>query len=106
MLCKSDVRYSILKRMEGQSESYNQTWLGSKKVGFINKFLSLNPAVGRHFDKMQLKDNDMIVPNDVCADEDAFGNVENQRLNGMVELSRKSLSSAMLNYWIDSRNVY
>ena len=86
--------------MEGQSESYNQTWLGSKKVGFINKFLSLNPAVGRHFDKRQLKDNDMIVPNDVCADEDAFGNVENQRLNGMVELSRKSLSSAMLNYWI------
>ena len=33
--------------MEGQSESYNQTWLGSKKVDFINKFLDLNPAVGR-----------------------------------------------------------
>ena len=40
--------------MEGQAESYNQTWLGSKKVGFIKKFLDLNPAVGRHFDKMQM----------------------------------------------------
>ena len=91
--------------MEGQAESYNQTWLGSKKVCFINKFLALNPAVGRHFDKMQMKENDMIVPKDVFGDEDVSANIEHQRMNSMAELSRKSLSSAMLNHWIRSELV-
>ena len=37
--------------MEGQSESYNQTWLGSEGVKYLNKFLSLNPEIGRHFNR-------------------------------------------------------
>ena len=87
--------------MEGQSESYNQTWLGSEGVKYLNKFLSLNPEIGRHFNRtMSSRNTGLIVPNDVHEDE-SIDKLENyDRISSMAELGRKSLSSALLNFWI------
>ena len=41
---------------EGQAEAYNDLWWNTHKVKIIQQFLSQNPAVGRHFDKVILEE--------------------------------------------------
>ena len=36
---------------EGQADSYNDLWWNTHKVNIIQTFISMNPAVGKHFDR-------------------------------------------------------
>ena len=74
---------------EGQAESYNDLWWNTNKVKIIQQFLSQNPAVGRHFDKVLLEEND---DEDEGDDRQGHGHRDRGALSGMQNMHRKSVS--------------
>ena len=84
--------------MEGQSEAYNQTWLNSDKTKIFQSFLEQNPNVGNHFNRDALKVN---VENDLHIIGDSETEKQSsEKSSTMFDMSRKNLSHALFNHWI------
>ena len=81
---------------EGQSEAYNESHRGSKKVQLFKEFINMNKNVGAHFNQKAENgnlDDDLDIP-----DNDLFN--EGQKSNLMHEMHRKNLSQAVYRHWI------
>ena len=82
---------------EGFSESYNETWRGSRKVELVQLFLCKHPDLKKKFDK-NLKDDKDDLEN--LNEGESNGRVVGKSFTGFHELHRKSLARAVWRYEI------
>ena len=90
--------------MEGQAESYNQTWLNSVEVRMVNLFLAKNPKLGKHFNqkiKIVNPEEDLDLPVNVNCNEVDSVKAGQPIFSGMAEMHRKSLSQVILKTFRD-----
>ena len=73
---------------EGQAESYNDLWWNTHKVNIIQKFISMNPAVGKHFDRE--------IVNREEEDDDGVDEVKRGTFSGMQSMHCKSVSKVAM----------
>ena len=94
--------------MEGQAESYNQTWLNSVEVKMVNLFLAKNPKLGKHFNqkiKIVNQEEDLDLPLNANSNEVDSVRAGQPIFSGMAEMHRKSLSQVILFVSNDHSNI-
>ena len=94
--------------MEGQAESYNQTWLNSVEVRMVNLFLAKNTKLGKHFNqkiKIVNQEEDLDLPLNANSNEVDSVRAGQPIFSGMAEMHRKSLSQVILFVSKDHSNI-
>ena len=80
---------------QAKAQAYNQATMDTYKEKRLKEFIRQNPEVGRRFLK---KDTETVEKDDGVDNDEEEGGVEANETTLMHELTRKTLSQAMLNY--------
>ena len=87
---------------QAKAQAYNQANMNSYKENRLKEFIRLNPEIGRRFLK---KEKEAIEKDDGVDNDEEEGRVEASETTLMHELTRKTLSQAMLNYEVKQEMI-